>query len=75
MTFKYIIEILKRIRWECSVLSYSCYNLESPVCQRGDDKSSCISQILVAVNELGINGANVKIVVFEPIIPVRCVCN
>lgn len=43
------------------------------VSQRCDDQAACVSKVLVAVRELGIDGSLVEIVIFQPVISKRLI--
>ena len=50
---------------------YLCYlSCCLPVCKRGDDKAPRIPQVLVAIEELCIDSADIQVVVLKPIVSV-----
>ena len=51
--------------WELKVW---CDTHSIPVCKRGDDKSPRISEVLVAIEELCIDRADIQVFVLKPVV-------
>ena len=41
------------------------------VCQRCDDESSCVTEILISINEFRVYSSGIEVVVFLPVISVN----